>query len=91
MIAVDTNVLVYAHRRDSEWHKPAESVVRALAEGHAPWAIPWPCLHEFLAIATHPAIYDPRRPSSVRSTRSTRGWKRRRSYCWRSEAATGNE
>jgi uncharacterized protein len=21
------------------------------------WAIPWPCLHEFLAIATHPRIY----------------------------------
>ena len=62
MIAVDTNVLVYAHRRDSEWHAPAERAVRSLAEGSAPWAIPWPCLHEFLAVATHPAIYDPPTP-----------------------------
>jgi len=59
MIAVDTNVLVYAHRRDSEWHAEAEAAVRGLAEGSAPWAIPWPCVHEFLAIVTHPRIYKP--------------------------------
>ncbi len=59
MIAVDTNLLVYAHRRDSEWHAAAAGVVRSLAEGAAPWAIPWPCLHEFLAIVTHPRIYRP--------------------------------
>jgi uncharacterized protein len=27
-----------------------------------PWAIPWPCIHEFLAIVTHPRIYDPPTP-----------------------------
>jgi predicted nucleic acid-binding protein len=27
-----------------------------------PRATPWPCLHEFLAIVTHPAIYDPPTP-----------------------------
>ena len=59
MIAVDTNVLVYAHRRDSEWHEPAARTVAALAEGAAPWAIPWPCLYELYAIVTHPRIYDP--------------------------------
>lgn len=59
MIAVDTNLLVYAHRRDSEWHEPAAAAIRGLAEGRAPWAIPWPCIHEFLAIATHPGIYRP--------------------------------
>jgi len=26
------------------------------------WAIPWPCLHEFLAIVTHPRIYNPPTP-----------------------------
>ena len=56
MIALDTNLLVYAHRRDSEWHAEATAAVRELAEGPAPWAIPWPCLHEFLAIVTHPRI-----------------------------------
>jgi toxin-antitoxin system PIN domain toxin len=62
LIAVDTNLLVYAHRADAEWHAAAVDRVRELAEGRAPWAIPWPCLHEFLAIATHPRIYDPPTP-----------------------------
>jgi toxin-antitoxin system PIN domain toxin len=59
MIAVDTNLLVFAHRRDSEWHDRAERAVKGLADGVAAWALPWPCLHEFLAIVTHPRIYSP--------------------------------
>lgn len=59
MIAVDTNILVYAHRRDSSWHDAASACVKELAEGSAPWMIPQPCLHEFLAIVTHPRIYSP--------------------------------
>jgi toxin-antitoxin system PIN domain toxin len=59
MIAVDTNILVYAHRRDAEFHTTAMDLVKALAEGRSGWSIPWPCLHEFLAICTHPKIYDP--------------------------------
>jgi toxin-antitoxin system PIN domain toxin len=59
MIAVDTNILVYAHRQDSAFHEAASDVVRALAEGSAAWAIPWPCVHEFYAIVTHPRIYRP--------------------------------
>jgi hypothetical protein len=62
MIALDTNLLVYAHREDSPWHEPAYRRVVELAEGRAPWAIPWPCLHEFLAIVTHPRIYAPPTP-----------------------------
>jgi hypothetical protein len=59
MIAVDTNVLVYAHRSDSQHHDRAVETMRFLAEGTVSWAIPWPCLHEFLAITTHPRIFDP--------------------------------
>ncbi len=62
MIAVDTNILVYAHREDSSWHGPACKAVTGLAEGGSPWAIPWPCLYEFLAIVTHPRIYSPPTP-----------------------------
>jgi toxin-antitoxin system PIN domain toxin len=62
VIAVDTNILVYAHREDSEWHAAAAAKVTALAEGRASWAIPWPCIHEFLAIVTHPRIYVPPTP-----------------------------
>ena len=62
MIAVDTNILVYAHREESEWHAVASGRITELAEGRAGWAIPWPCLHEFLAIVTHPRIFDPPTP-----------------------------
>jgi uncharacterized protein len=65
VIAVDTNILVHSHRSDSEWHQRAESRVRDLAEGRASWAIPWPCVHEFLAIVTHPRIWDPPTPLSA--------------------------
>jgi uncharacterized protein len=62
VIAVDTNILVYAHREDSTFHAAAASRLAALAEGRAPWVIAWPCLHEFLAIVTHPRIYVPPTP-----------------------------
>lgn len=63
MIAVDTNILVYAHREDSPFHKASARRIAGLAEGVATWAIPWPCLHEFLAIATHRRIFSP--PSTL--------------------------
>ena len=62
MIAVDSNLLVYSHREDSPWHESAYARIAELAEGQAPWAIPWPCIHEFLSIVTHPRIYDPPTP-----------------------------
>ena len=62
MIAVDTNILVYAHREDSEWHAAACARMVEIAEGRSAWAIPWPCIHEFLAIVTHPKIFAPPTP-----------------------------
>jgi hypothetical protein len=62
LIAVDTNILVYAHREDSPFHDPAATRIAELAEGSATWSIPWPCVHEFLAIVTHPRIYAPPTP-----------------------------
>lgn len=64
MIAIDTNILVYAHREDAEFHSAAAGCIRQLAEGSASWLIPWPCLHEFFAIATHPRIFSPPTPPS---------------------------
>ena len=57
MIAVDTNVLVYAHRRESREHAGATGLMRQLAEGTQPWAIPWPCVYEFFSIVTNPRIW----------------------------------
>lgn len=62
MIAIDTNLLVYAHRQDAREHPLAARVVRSLAEGRERWALPWPCVHEFLAIVTHPRIFNPPTP-----------------------------
>jgi uncharacterized protein len=59
VIAVDSNILIYAHRADSPFHAPAAVRIKELAEGSGAWAIPWPCIHELLAIATNPRVYDP--------------------------------
>ena len=57
MIAVDTNVLVYAHREDSAFHGEASAALSELAGGSERWAVPWPCAHEFIAVVTHPKIF----------------------------------
>ena len=36
--------------------------MRELAEGTSSWALPWPCLHEFLAMVTHERIFSPPTP-----------------------------
>ncbi|WP_067682826.1 TA system VapC family ribonuclease toxin [Nocardia miyunensis] len=63
MIAIDTNLLVYAHRQDSPFHERAAEQIRALAESPSHWAIPWPCVHEFYSIVTHRRVYSP--PSTI--------------------------
>jgi toxin-antitoxin system PIN domain toxin len=73
LIAVDTNILVYAHRGDSPWHRAASTCLRELAQGAASWGLPWPCIHEFLAIVTHPRIYAP--PSTTgQAVKQVRAW-----------------
>ena len=57
MIAVDSNLLVYAHRGETEWNEEAFALLRGLAEGRQSWGIPYPCIHEFLRNVTDPRIY----------------------------------
>ena len=57
MIAVDTNLLVYAHRGDSVRHREARIVMGRLIEGDREWAIPWPCCFEFLNVVTNRRIW----------------------------------
>lgn len=52
MIAIDTNILVHAHRADASLHDKAKKVVKALAEAPTPWAICYHSLIEFYAVAT---------------------------------------
>jgi toxin-antitoxin system PIN domain toxin len=63
MIAVDTNILIYAHRADAPFHQSASQCIATLAEGRVPWAIPWTCLHEFVGVVTRPKVFQP--PSSL--------------------------
>jgi len=65
VIAVDTNLLVYAHREEMQWHEAAREAIAGLASGAAAWAVPWPCVHEFFSIVTHPRIFDPPTPRGV--------------------------
>jgi uncharacterized protein len=57
VIAVDTNILVYAHRRNSPFYEVASKRLIELGEGTAAWGIPWPCLHEFLGVVTNPRAF----------------------------------
>jgi uncharacterized protein len=59
MIALDTNVLVHAHRTDSDHHAPALAALNTLVESGDRFAVPMPCVHEFLAVVTHPRVYAP--------------------------------
>lgn len=59
MIAVETNILVYALRSESPHHKAASQALCSLEDNAVRWVIPWPCVHEFYGIITHPRIYSP--------------------------------
>jgi toxin-antitoxin system PIN domain toxin len=65
VIAVDTNILVYAHRADSPFHDRGRLTLESLAASRKLWAIPWPCVHEFLAVVTHPRIYKTATPAAT--------------------------
>ena len=65
MRAVDTNVLVYAEMTTSRHHVAARRLLGELAEDARPWAIPWPCVYEFLRVVTHPRVYHPPAPLPV--------------------------
>jgi len=59
LIAVDTNILVYAHREELPEHGAALAVLRSLAEGRERWGLPVFCLGEWLRVITHPRLFSP--------------------------------
>ena len=65
MRALDTNVLVQAEIVTSPFHVVARTLLSELANGRAPWAIPWPCVYEFLRVVTHPRVFHPPMPSAA--------------------------
>jgi hypothetical protein len=59
VIALDTNVLVYAYRPDATLHESAVRTTARLAAAPTAWAIPWACLHEFYSVVTGRRGFDP--------------------------------
>ncbi len=57
MRALDTNILVYAHRPESPLHTESEKAIRAEAARGHPWAIPCHCLVEFAAVVSNARIW----------------------------------
>lgn len=56
MIAIDTNLLVYAHRRRVPEHRTARQAIERAAASAAGWGMALPSVAEFWAVVTHPAI-----------------------------------
>ena len=54
MIALDTNLLVYAHRKGVPEHARAQHAIERAARHPAGWGIPLPCALEFWQVVTHP-------------------------------------
>jgi hypothetical protein len=63
VIAVDTNILIYAHRGETPLHERAASRLRSLAEGRIAFAVPVFVLAEFVRVVTHLRVFTP--PSSL--------------------------
>jgi predicted nucleic acid-binding protein len=59
VIAIDTQLLVYAHRSDSPWHPAARDRIAGLANSGTRWAIALHCLVEFHAVVTRTGLYKP--------------------------------
>lgn len=66
MIAVDSGILAYAVNRHAPEHRRAATVIEELVNGDVPWALPWPVVHEFLRLVTHPHVAPrPLKPSDA--------------------------
>ena len=65
MKALDTNILIHAHRKEMAKHMEAGRLLHSLAEGTKPWGLPVFCLGEFLRVVTHPRVFSP--PTTIRN------------------------
>lgn len=74
MMALDTNVLVYAHRREAPEHELAQTLVKKFAESGERWAIPWPCLYEFFSVVTNIRIWKQQASSPAQAWRQIEAW-----------------
>jgi toxin-antitoxin system PIN domain toxin len=74
VVAVDTNVLVYAHRREAAEHSAALGLLRSMAAGADSWSIPWPCVYEFFSVVTNPRIWKDRASTPKQAWAQLSAW-----------------
>ena len=54
MICIDTNILIYAHRKGTPEHRAAQSAIERAASDRLGWGFALPTVAEFWAQVTHP-------------------------------------
>ena len=54
MICIDTNILIYAHRKGTAEHRAAQMVIERAASDRRGWGFALPTVGEFWAQVTHP-------------------------------------
>ena len=57
MVALDTNILVYAYRPELPFHRSALRILSQLMNGDATWALTYQVLHEFYSVLTNPRLF----------------------------------
>lgn len=75
MLAVDSNILVYAHRPEYRFNDEAYELLVALSIGDRPWAIPWPCCYEFLSVVTNRRIWKASASTPEEAWQQLRAWE----------------
>jgi len=63
VLAVDTNVLIYAADADAQFHAPCRDWLERQRVRPDAWYTTWGILYEFLRVSTHPRVM--RRPWSA--------------------------
>ena len=54
MIAIDTNLLIYAHRSSAPEHRAARRALQRACDDPRGWGISLPSIAEFWSVVTHP-------------------------------------
>jgi hypothetical protein len=74
MIAIETNILVYSHRREVPEHDAALDTLAEVAGSSEPWAIPWPCVYEFYSVVTNRRIWGDAASSPAEAWAQIEAW-----------------
>lgn len=65
MKAVDTSILLTAHRAESGEHVQSARTLASLCEGREPWGLPLEVINEFLRLVTHERLFNPPSSSAI--------------------------